>query len=120
MNVGQSFENTWYVDSGCSNHMTGNKKLFVEFDDKFKSEVKLGDGKTHKISRKGVITIDTKGGNSKLIYDVHYVPKLTQNLLSVGQLLQRGYMVNFDNGECIIIDKKKNCIIASFSFIHTS
>lgn len=44
--------------------------------------------------------------------DVHYVPNLSQNLLSVGQLIKRGYQLNFDNGECAIIDKKWNIIIA--------
>ncbi|GLJ11294.1 hypothetical protein SUGI_0151080 [Cryptomeria japonica] len=25
--------NLWVVDSGCSNHMTGDKKIFIKIDD---------------------------------------------------------------------------------------
>jgi hypothetical protein len=27
-----SLEDWWYMDTGCSNHLTGNKKWLVEFD----------------------------------------------------------------------------------------
>ena len=59
----------------------------------------FGDEKFHDIKGKGVIAVNSKGGNSKLIHDVLYVPGLTSNLLSVGQLLQKNYSVNFDRGE---------------------
>ena len=47
------------------------------------------------------------------LYDVHYVPRLTANQLSLGQLLKKGYKINFvDDDEGTIIDKKKISIVA--------
>ncbi|MCI60192.1 retrovirus-related Pol polyprotein from transposon TNT 1-94, partial [Trifolium medium] len=33
----------WYLDSGCSNHMIGNKEWLFDFNDSFRESVKLGD-----------------------------------------------------------------------------
>ena len=30
--------NLWYLDTGCSNHMTGHREWFVNIDDKVKSK----------------------------------------------------------------------------------
>ena len=105
-------QDVWYMDSGCSNHMTGNKQCFVKLEEKVNSQVKLGDGKLHNVEGKGIIFVQTKGGTPKLIYDVLYVPNLAQNLLSVGQLLQRGFLVKFEDDCCVISDKKNNTLVA--------
>ncbi|KAI5323652.1 hypothetical protein L3X38_032724 [Prunus dulcis] len=105
-------QDVWYVDSGCSNHMTGNKQCFVKLEEKVNSQVKLGDGKLHNVEGKGIISVQTKGGIPKLVYDVLYVPNLAQNLLSVGQLLQRGFLVKFEDDYCVISDKKNNTLVA--------
>ena len=36
-------EHTWYLDSGCSNHMCGEMSLFCELDSNFTESVKLGN-----------------------------------------------------------------------------
>ena len=36
-------EGIWFLDSGCSNHMTGDKTWFVELDESFKHTVRLGN-----------------------------------------------------------------------------
>lgn len=41
-----------------------------------------------------------KIGKSKHILDVLYVPGLTQNLLSAGQVIRKGYMAKFDGDYC--------------------
>jgi len=64
------------------------------------------------VEGKGIISVQTKGGTPKLIYDVLYVPNLAQNLLSVGQLLQRGFLVKFEDDCCVISDKKNNTLVA--------
>ncbi|CAL2257637.1 unnamed protein product [Prunus armeniaca] len=108
----QEPQDIWYVDSGCSNHMTGNRQCFVKFEENVNSQVKLGDGKLHNVKRKGIIYVQTREGTPKLIYDVLYVPNLAQNLLSVGQLLQKGFSVKFDDDHCVISDKKNNIVVA--------
>ncbi|XP_020245138.1 uncharacterized protein LOC109823265 [Asparagus officinalis] len=70
-------KDTWYLDSGCNNHMTGNKSIFVELKDETSSQIKLGDEKLQNIEGKGVIAVQTKGGKTKYISDVLYVPGLT-------------------------------------------
>jgi hypothetical protein len=89
-NVAQeSSKEVWFLDSGCSNHMSRSKEMFATMDDSIKSEVKLG------------INIRSKQGEEKHISDVYYVPGLQHNLISIGQLVQKGYRIYFENGECV-------------------
>ena len=54
---------------------------------------------------KGTIAINTKKG-VRLIHDVLLVPKLAQNLLSIGQMIEKGYTLHFDGDSYIIYDNK--------------
>jgi len=36
---------TWYLDTGFTNHMCGKKELFANLDDSFRIKVKFGDGR---------------------------------------------------------------------------
>ena len=89
-----------------------NSKSFVEIDHSFTFVVKLGDGLLKKVEGKGTIVVHTKEGNQKFILDVLYVPSLSQNLLSVGQLLRKCYSLHFVDGVCIVYDKKNKLTMA--------
>ncbi|RVW84529.1 Retrovirus-related Pol polyprotein from transposon TNT 1-94 [Vitis vinifera] len=81
--------NVWFLDSGCTNHMTGNKNIFLDMDTTINSQVKMGNGDLVNVKGKGTVDIQTKVG-TKYIRDVLLVPALEQNLLSVGQLVEHG------------------------------
>ncbi|KAA8532830.1 hypothetical protein F0562_033053 [Nyssa sinensis] len=49
----------WFVDSGCSNHMTGMKSLFKELDETQKLKVQLGNAKEMQVEGKGTVGIET-------------------------------------------------------------
>ena len=95
--------NRWLIDSGCSNHMTYNKSLFREWCESTSLKVRVGDGKYIAIKGKCTITILTYQGR-KLISDVLYMLDIDQNLLSVAQLVRKGYKVLFNNDYCLIKD----------------
>ena len=69
----------WYLDNGCSRHMTGDQSLFKVFESKKGGNVTLGDGSKSKIKGKGIISLP---GLSD-ITNVLYVEGLRVNLLSI-------------------------------------
>src|ERR1044072_738491 len=50
-------ENQWFLDTGCSNHLSGNKELFSNLDEKFHATVKLGDNSKLEVLGKGKVAI---------------------------------------------------------------
>ena len=50
----------WYLDSGATNHMTGDKDAFAELDEKVSWKVRFGDGSVVTIRGRGTVlfTID--------------------------------------------------------------
>ncbi|KAK2977872.1 hypothetical protein RJ640_020216 [Escallonia rubra] len=98
-------KDVWYLDSGCSNHMTSNRGIFVDIDSSVNSQIIMGNGSIVKAKGKGTIAIQAKEA-TKYIRDVLLVPDLEQNLLSVGQLVEHGYMVHFEDNGCKIYDKR--------------
>eukprot|EP00253_Pinus_taeda_P032692 PITA_32692 len=105
-------EDIWFLDSGCSNHMTGNIALFSALDQNVKSEVTLGTDTKISVMGKGEVKIFTKKGEKKTIADVYCVPGMRCNLLSIGQLVHKGYNVFFKNDVYTIMDitPSKRCI----------
>ncbi|KAK2971016.1 hypothetical protein RJ640_000365 [Escallonia rubra] len=105
-------KNTWYLDSACSNHMSGNEKMFLDMDTTVMPKVRLGDGSLVEARGKGSISLGTQNG-IEFIHDVLYVPNLEQNLPSVRQLIENGYHLYFANRCCKIYDRKdRNQVIA--------
>ena len=69
----------WYLDSGCSKHMAGNKALFKTLFKGKIGTVTFGDGS--KLVIRGIGTIDIPG--LPVFEDVWYVDGLKANLLSI-------------------------------------
>ena len=67
--------------------MTGDIKFFVDFKTQDGCIVKVGNNATCHVKGIGSINIDGKT-NTK---DVYFVDGLKHNLLSVGQLVHKGY-----------------------------
>ncbi|CAA0830320.1 Unknown protein, partial [Striga hermonthica] len=95
----------WFLDSSCSNHMTGDEKKFKNIDGSVKSQVRLGNGDLVEVEGKGSIEVETQKG-TRLVEDVLLVPKLDTNLLIVGQMVERGYTLLFKDNSCTIYDNK--------------
>jgi hypothetical protein len=79
----ENSSDSWFLDSGCSNHMTRNRDLFESMDTTIKSEVKLGNNDTLVVMGKGVVNV-MKNHSKKTIHDVYFVPRLKHNLISIG------------------------------------
>ena len=71
----------WYLDSGCSRHMTGNHYLFKVFEFKKGGNVTFSDGSKSQIKRNGTISLPGLPD----ITNVLYVEGLRVNLLSISQ-----------------------------------
>ena len=82
--VQESTHDIWYLDSGCSNHMTGNLNLFSSLDNSVKTDVTLGNNVQVIVLGKDTVDILTKHVESKYIPDIYHVEGLKHNVLSIG------------------------------------
>ena len=77
------------IESGCSHHMTGDMNKFVMFKNHDGGIVRVGNNVAYQIIGIGFITLDGKTNTN----DVYFVDDLKHNVLSVGQLVDKGYLL---------------------------
>ncbi|GJY12760.1 retrovirus-related pol polyprotein from transposon TNT 1-94 [Tanacetum coccineum] len=87
----------WYLDSGCSKHMTGNRSQLMNFVSKFLGTVRFENDHIARIIGYG----DYQLGNVT-ISRVYYVEGLGHNLFSVGQFCDADLEVAFQKNTCFI------------------
>ena len=90
----------WYLNSGCSRHMTGDRSLFKVFKSKKGGNVTFGDGSKSQIKGKGIITLPRLSD----IANVLYVEGMKVNLLSISQICDQDFMVLFSKGKCLVMN----------------
>jgi hypothetical protein len=85
----------WYLDSAATSHMTNCKDLFTTIK-QVKDTVTVADGRQLATQGQGTIRVRFEGEWVQ-VHQVLYVPGLQGNLLSVGQLAERGIMCLFSS-----------------------
>ncbi|KAL8091492.1 hypothetical protein AgCh_033925 [Apium graveolens] len=99
-------KNILLLDSGCSGHMTGNKALLSDFVEKTGPGVSYGDCNIGKTMGYGKINL----GNF-IIETVALVSGLKHNLLSISQICERGYHVDFFEEHCEVISNSTGKVV---------
>ena len=92
----------WYLDNGCSRHIIGDKSLFKSLKEKVGDYVTFGDGSHAQVLGKGT----TKIPGLPLLKDVLYIKRLKANLLSITQMCDEDFLVQFSKKGCVIIDEE--------------
>ena len=71
----------WFLDSGASFHMTRDKYLFSDLDEKdLGVHIEMGDDDRYSATGIGTITFERESGKPFMLKDVMHVPGLNKNL----------------------------------------
>jgi transposase InsO family protein len=91
------YKNDWIVDSGCSNHMTGDKHKLQNLSEyKGGRVVVTADNSRLPIAHIGKTIVTPRYNSNQVpLQDVYHVPGMKKNLLSVAQLTLSGHYVLF-------------------------
>jgi hypothetical protein len=95
----------WILDSGAMNHMTGERSAFIEIDHKVHGTVRFGDGAVANIEGQGTILLKCKTGEHKALVGIYLIPRLTANIVSLGQLEEDGHKIVLHEGFLKIWDR---------------
>ena len=90
----------WYVDSGCSKHMTGDKDTLLNLKE-HKGKVTFGDNASGNILGKGSVNVGKANAKNVLL-----VENMKPSLLSVSQTYDQGHIFIFDSKKCEIRRKE--------------
>jgi hypothetical protein len=89
---------TWVLDTGATNHMSGSRAAFTKLDTAVRGTVRFGDDLAAGIEGHGTVTFVCKNGELRSLDGVYYIPRLTTNIVSIGQLDEVGYKIKIDDG----------------------
>ncbi|MDN3212554.1 hypothetical protein QCB48_10910, partial [Haemophilus sp. SZY H51] len=99
----------WVIDSGCTQHMTGDPRMFTSLEENVDDQEKITFGDNSKGNVKGLGKVAIS--NDHTISNVLLVASLSFNLLSVGQLCDLGFQCLFTNKEVVVTKKDDTQVI---------
>ena len=78
--VSRELGSMWYLDSGASFHMMGDKELFSDLAEKYyQMHIEMGDDKWYSATRIGTITFQRESSKPFQLKYVMHVPGLKKN-----------------------------------------
>jgi hypothetical protein len=96
----------WYLDSGASFHMMGDKESFIDLEEKYiRMYIDMGDDGRYRATGIGTITFQRESGKPFQLKNVMHVPGLKKNFVSVAMLEDKGYDVVFSSGKAYLRHK---------------
>jgi hypothetical protein len=101
----------WIFDTGASNHMTGIKEVFTDLDLDVVGTVRFGDGSVVRIEGCGTILFTCKNGEHRPLTNAYYIPRLTANIVSCGQLDEDGFQIYIEDGVMRIHDELRRLMV---------
>ncbi|PKU61775.1 Retrovirus-related Pol polyprotein from transposon TNT 1-94 [Dendrobium catenatum] len=94
--------------------MCGHRHLFKEMRVVEDGHVSFGDASKIQVKGQGTISYMQKDGAKGLIENVYFVPDLKSNILSMGQLMEKGYSV-FMKDEVLQLKDKKGRLVTQIN-----
>ena len=95
------------IDSGCSRHMTGDRRWFSSLTPVMSKEyITFGDNGKGRVLSEGAIKVS----DNFALKRVALVKSLGFNLLSVSQLLDEGFEVRFKRGASRVLDSRGDLV----------
>ncbi|KAG8060127.1 hypothetical protein GUJ93_ZPchr0002g24035 [Zizania palustris] len=88
----------WILDTGATNHMSGSMVAFSKLDTAVLGTVWFGDDSVARIEGRGTVTFPCRNGEFRRFIGVYFIPRLTMNIVSVGQLDEDGYKIRIEAG----------------------
>ena len=95
-----------FLDIGVSFHMTGDRDLFSDLDEKdLGVHIEMGDDGRYSATGISTISFERESGKPFVLKEVMHVPGLKKNLISVAMLEDKGYDVVFNEGKAFLRSK---------------
>jgi len=91
--------------------MTGRRDWFIKIDDSSQGKTRFADDSSLNSEGIGRVVLRDSGGREVVIDGVLYVPGLKTNLLSLGQLLLKGFMMEMKENGLNVYDQSKRLVV---------
>jgi len=88
----------------------GNKDKFIKLNEAITGDVTFADHLKVVIKGKGTILIKLKNKSHQFLSDIYYTPKVKSNILSLGQLLEKGYEIKMKDRTLTLLETKGDMI----------
>jgi len=102
---GNTVSSSWIVDSGASNHMTGSSDLLCDLRE-------YSGTQNIQIANSSNLPIVAIGDIGPTFPHVFVSPRLSTNLISVGQMVDNNWDVHLSRNGCLVQDQVSRNVIA--------
>ncbi|KAF8113902.1 hypothetical protein N665_0044s0016, partial [Sinapis alba] len=87
----------WFLDSGCSFHITPNKHALFDLEELEGGKVIMENNTTNEVKGIGKLKIVNPDQSTVVLTEVRYMPTIGKNLICYGQFKKHGF--NYEGSE---------------------